>query len=387
MPINQPQLKKAFFDPTPDRCFPTLPARPTDDEVRMMLAENNAKCPLSKIVVSEKNRDAMHTLRLFAFTALTRSDHSMRGMNFGAYAMPGQGKTTVVKALLETVGIPTLFVQSDSLESTWHLFELIRDKLDECGCPLVPQTSNHHLIIPPMAVFFDEAHSLKQDLRTGGLLNAMEGDDGWLRTKAPGRNKPTYLVDCRDICWIAATTDPGLLFEQSEAFYSRFPTQVRWANAGKPEIASIVKSKFPKMPQEACDLVAHYCRVPRQAKAFAEKMDWQRRFAAGLDWKEAAFKVADLARIDKHGMPLQYLDVLTALGQKPISKANLCIAAKCNIDELSTMVLPYLLDDYMGTGPLIGITSKGCALTKAGMAELDLREIDHNGQSVLSEYL
>lgn len=380
--IIQPQFQKSFFDPTPDRRWPKLPPPPSSDEIRAKL--DDPQTPLNQIVVSERNQGGMHVLRLFAYTAMTRYNRSCRGMSYGIYSGPGQGKTSVVKKWVETIGIPFIFVQSDALESTWQLFQMIAKEHAEWNQPLQPQTSEQHFYIPPCIVFFDEAHALSKDLRTGGLLNAMELKDGWLRTQPPGKNQKTILVDCSQVCWVAATTDPGLLFAQSQAFYERFTNHIVWHSAGPKEIASIVKKNNTEISDEACALVAHYVPNPRRAIAFAEQMVMERNMYWG-SWAEAARKVAHINGIDEYGMTYQQVNLLKALGHKPIAANRLSIFAKCRKEELDKIILPPLLDDVEGRGPLIESTSKGFAVTRAGLRELDKRGIDHNGDDIIAE--
>lgn len=102
-------------------------------------------------------------------------------------------------------------------------------------------------------------------------------------------------------------------------------------------------------------------------------------------WKEAAASVAEINGIDCYGMGYKQVDVLRALGQRPISKNNLCVPAKCRIEELETMILPGLLDDVTGRGSLIQVTSKGFAITKQGLSELNKRGIVNRGDEVSAE--
>lgn len=361
------------------KVFPKL----TDSEVRVMLAVNNSKCPLNRIVVSDKNEGAMHALRLIAFKALKKEDRSCRGANFGIYAGPGQGKTHVVKAFAETIEIPCIMIQSDALETTWQLFEEIQKEFTAQGFPLVPQTSPEHFIVPPCIVFFDEAHGLPKQLRTCGLLNAMEYNDGWLAA-VPPKGGTAYMIDCMNVCWIGASTDPGLIFSQSEAFHSRLGMHLIWNAAGKEEVARIIRHNHPNMPQVACDLVAHYQQVPRKAISFANQMLLEISMM-NCTWEEAAAKIAEVNGIDEYGMPSQQLSILKALGQRPIAKKNLTIHGKCRIEELERIILPPLLDEADNRGSLVGITGKGYAITRAGLKELDKRGIAHKGDPITFE--
>jgi Holliday junction resolvasome RuvABC ATP-dependent DNA helicase subunit len=374
------QMKKLFFDSTPERLYSKLPLRPSDEDIRDEL--DGPFCPLNDIVVGPRNEKNLHKLRLFSFTALKREDHSCRGMNFGIYAGPGQGKTHVVRAWAKTVGIPFVFVQSDALKSTWHLFQMIAKEFENTY-PLTPQGDEFSYILPPCIVFFDEAHALSKDLRTGGLLNAMEFNDGWLRTTKGGANTEMYTIDCQNVCWIGATTDPGILFKESQAFYDRLDNHLFWAPAGRAEIESIVRAKYPEFPDEAAKAVAFYNRVPRLAVAFAKAMKMERDYSSS-SWEEAALKVAEMNGIDRHGMPYQLVGILKALGQRPISKSNLLVVSKVRADELDKMILPPLMEESDDRPALVQVGAKGYQITQAGADELTKRGIPWKKSAIFS---
>lgn len=378
------QIIKGFFDSTPDRSRPHLASPPTDNDINRYL--DGPDCPLRRVVVSKRNEPAMNQLRTFAFNALLRDDHSCRGMNFGFYCGPGQGKTHSIKAFAETIGIPLVFIQSDALESTWMLFELIAEAHKKAGWPMVPTKDDYHFEIPPCLVWFDEAQALSKDLRTGGLLNAMEYNDGWLRTQPPGKNPKQYTVDCYDVCWMASSTDPGDIYKESKAFYDRLSDHVIWHPAGPKEITQIVQNNFPELPYEACEMVAHYMRVPRGAIAFANNMCLQRR-SDNCSWRESAQRVAKIKGIDAFGMLEKEITLLAILGQSPVSKSNLPNIIGVRKAELEEMLIPPLLDDQEGRGQLVRPTHKGFAITNAGLLELDKRKIKHAGDKVTAEYI
>lgn len=383
MKVIEVQRQKLFFDPTLDRRYPDLPAPSTDEQIRLYLHPNNMQCPLNKIIVSEANEGKMRTLRLFAFSALSKPNHSCRGCNFGIYAGPGQGKTNIVKAFAETVKIPFKEIQSSTLTSTWQLFQELKTMFEGLGCPIVPQQSENHFVLPPCIVFFDEAHGLDDDLRTCGLLNAMEKKDGWMACVA-SKDQPIQMVDCRNVCWIAATTDPGLLYKLSEAFYSRLSNHITWARAGKKEIARIIKANHPELDDAICSMVGFYERVPREALAFADTMIIEQRYS-NSEWADAALKTAEINGIDEHGMHSQQLNLLKALGQRPYARNSLVIPASCRIEELEHMILPPLMEHNDEHLPFIASTRRGIAITKAGLVELDKRGISHRGERICAE--
>lgn len=380
------QFARVFF--SLDGSDPRLPGPPTDDEIMAYL--DSPECPLNRIVVSKRNEPAMVGLRTYAFNALLRHDHSCRGMNFGYYCGPGQGKSFSIKCFAETIGIPFIVVQSDALESTWQLFEMIAEAFKADGFPLVPLLDEDEATgpktnlycIPPCIVFFDEAQSLSKDLRTGGLLNAMEYNDGWLQTANP--KKQAYMIDCQHVCWVAASTDPGEIQAKSDAFHSRFTQHVIWHPAGPSEVAQIVQRNSPALSLDVCQKVASYVLVPRKAIAFAGLMQMRQRMT-GCSWDEAARQVAVINDIDEFGMEGKQLRVLTALGQGPVARTNLPTLAGCKAAELFTSVVPYLFDDVEGRGQLLKPTRSGWAIKRQGLKELDKRGIPHKGDRVTAE--
>jgi AAA+ superfamily predicted ATPase len=376
--FNDPELLATIGLPAD----PNLPMKPTDQEIIDYL--DSSACPLNRIVVSERNKPAMKSLRTYAFNALLNPYHSCSGMNFGFYAGPGQGKSFMVRCWAETVGIPFIDIASETLESTWQLYELIAEKFSKGDTPLVPTLNEETYAIPPCIIFFDEAQSLKKDLRTaGGLLKAMERADGWLQTVTP-KSKVTYRIACHHVCWVAASTDPGEIYAQSEAFHSRFSQDVIWYPAGRDEVALIVQRTFPELPMEACKSVAYYSLVPRKAISFADLMMKTRRMA-GCSWAQAAKEVAVEKGIDEFGMEEKGVMILRALGQRPVARTGLPTLARCRPAELEKIILPPLFDNVEGRGQLIRPTPRGFAITRAGLLELEKRKIPHKGEKITAE--
>lgn len=388
--MEQIQYQKIFWGNDP-----SVPPKPTEDDIRMALSPNNSNCPLNKVIYGPENEGNMRTLRRFAFTAMKRQNHSLRGCNFGMYAQSGQGKTYVVKQFAKTVGIPFVFVQSMSLNDTATLFQMICDECAKFDTPVVPYKptpdTKADYTLPPMIVFFDEAHALPSKMMTGGLLNAMESDDGMMIVKS-GRSS-TFLVDCKDVCWIGATTEKGKLFD---AFANRMSTDIEWRSAASNEVAQIVAQKMSArfkdgeiceaLTDEACLLAARYRRVPREAISFALKMSQQRDMYPSDTWEEAAAQVAQDMGLDEWGFSKKQIAILSALGQRPHAEKRLAGVAKCRPEQVERYELPMLMD-YSNGGPLVvPITGRGMCLTEAGLRELDKRNIPHRGLKITAEH-
>lgn len=389
------QQQKAFFDRTDDRSFPHLPEAPSYAEIRTALAENNRSCPLNEVVVSSANEGNMRTLRRFAFSAYRNYNHSCRGCNFGIYSPPGQGKTFVVKKFAETIGLPFVFVQSPSLENAYMLFEQIRDTLAKSDIPLVEQNhKDYDYYIPPCIVFFDEAHELKNSLMRGSLLNAMEPNDAMLIFKTPGAKGDIVRVDCWEVCWIAATTDRGDLFD---AFDSRLSTAIEWHPAEGDELTNIVRSGLRQKvkggelpfcpPDEICRLIGSYQKVPRLAiHGFGTKVVQHKMYMPSCSWEECCEVVAGDIGMNEYGFTKKQVAVLTALGQRPIAETRLADIAQCRLAQLKKYELPGLMQ-YTGGGPyVVSFSGKGMCITKAGLDKLDKMGIGHNGRKITADY-
>lgn len=393
------QRKKIFFDSTPDRRLKSLPPRPSDDEIRVHLFDSSSDCPLNNIICGKANAGNMEILQTFAFTALKRGDRSCRDCNFGIYAQSGQGKTYVVKQFAKTIGIPFVFVQSKSLKNTWMLFEMIRDRFDQHEhngrrWPPIEEVNEDEFdyALPPCIVFFDEAHALSKSMMTAGLLNAMESGDGTMVAKPEGANSDAVRIDCSEVCWIAATTEKGMLFD---AFENRL-TSIEWASARKEELVQIVKMAVDQryengelehtLPEYACEIVTRYQRVPREAVQFAELTIQKKDVFPNFTWEDAASSVAKNLDIDEGGLTKKQVNVMSALGTRPIAESRLPSVAKCRKEQLQRYVLPPLME-YNEIGPLvISLPGRGMCLTESGLKELEKRGIGHNGHKVTVEY-
>lgn len=370
------QRQMSFYNH--DGTLPYLPDKPTSEDIAEHLSDED--CALNKIIVSDKNQGNMEILRLFIHQAYTLHNHSCRGMSFAIYASAGQGKTYLVKQFAEVVGIPFVFVQSDALSDNSHLFSQIK-KAFSATTPIVEVETNK-FTIPPCIVFLDEIHALNSKVMDG-LLNAMEYNDGMMRvTTGKAAKSKTIEIDCREICWVGATTEEGKL---PGPFSSRLETSIVWHSAGPKEIYQIVQSHFPKFTDEACNAVAKYRRVPREAMAFARKMEWAKE-RDELTWDDAAAFIAKQMEIDEFGMLHREIAILKALGQRPIAKANLATVGKCNEEALDKIVMPPLLE-HTENGPFVIPTRRGYTITQSGIEELNKRGIPNKGERITVEFM
>lgn len=389
------QQMRVYFDNSKDRCRPHLPSPPTDEEIAVQLSRNNANCPLNRIIVSPANEGNFRILHRFATAAYKNPTRSCKGFNFGIYSPPGQGKTFVVKRWAETIGIPFVFVQSSSLKSTYHLFEQIQKECEKRACPIVPhKTEKADFVLPPMIVFFDEAHEISSDLQRGGLLNPLEPDDGHMHVVEPGVRGETVSVNCGAVCWIAATTDPADLFD---AFRSRFMNKIEWTPAGPDELPGIIRAGLLEKlrqgevrsipPESICKRIAHYQKVPRLAiHGLGLQVCLEKESMPSSTWEECCKTVASDLGIDEWGFSKKQIMILKALGNRPLAKGRLGDICNCRAAQVEQMELPGLMQ-YTDGGPYcLTVSGKGMCITQAGISQLEKRGIPHNGRKVTVEY-
>ena len=233
------------------------------------------------------------------------------------------------------------------------------------------------MLVPPCVVFIDEVHALPRNL-IPDLLKAVDPGDGMMHIE------DGWFANCRNVCWIIATTERGMLFP---AFDSRF-RKVRLEMYGAEEIAAIVRLHHPTWNLPLCRLATRYAgRVPREALAFAADMEleWERNGGAA-DWEALAAQVARSHGIDRYGLTHQRLNVLVALGQVgAVSKGRACDYAECGIEELEKFVMPALLVSTVSEPAMVAVTNKGYAVTRRGLEELDRRGIPHRGEAVVAD--
>lgn len=388
------QEMRAFYDPTPERRHAHLPLKPSDDQIRTWLARNNQRLPLNQIIVSEENERHFRTMQLMTFSVLQKWNRNPRGNNFGMYCPPGQGKTFIVKRLAETWGVCFVFVQSPSIDSNYMLFEAICEAAKKYGTPIVPHKKRADYTLPPMLIFFDEAHKLPMGMMKGSLLNAMEPDDAIMVVKQPGVKGSSFTVDCWNVCWCAATTDRGDLFD---AFESRLTNPIQWAPATDKELPRMIKQGLDAKvkseeistspPIEACEIIARYQKVPRLAiHGFGVKVVQQKQFSPSDTWEEAAESVAKMSGIDEGGLTKRQVSILTALGQRPIAEGRLGDICGCRLKEVQRYELPGLQQYHYGGPFIVSVSGKGMCITKAGLAQLEKRSIGHGGDRITAEY-
>ncbi len=335
---------------------------PSVEQRRWWVDSKNTECALNKFI---GNYDAIKRLRRIAYTALGNYNHCCSEMSLAFIGPASTGKTTLARLFAETLELTFIEINPRQIKNLYDIFAVMYHAFHKDGLPLM--ANNNVYKIPPSIVFIDEVHSLKQSV-VDGLLKPTEAKDRMMAVV--DRQDNQIAVDCKSVCWIIATTDRGKLFD---AFDTRF-SKIFLKMYNKEEIAEIIHFHNSNIPREVCDLIASYSgKVPREALDFATEIELEQTMS-GDGWDIVCKRIAEERGIDPFGMTYQRLNILKALSKKAVSLKRLPNIANCKIEELEKFILPPLLESSDGDA-LISVGARGFEITKAGLNELQKRDI------------
>ena len=362
---------------SPQSCLEYAPLSQQEIEIFLNLdiPQLRERGPFGSVIGQDK---AVRRLKRIAGTALATPEHRC-ATNILFEGPSSVGKTHLARVFAEKVlMLPLVELDATVLANKKSAKQEILDEVgkvcDQLNLPLVEIKENFYCL-PPIVIFIDEAQTLPKDLQDA-LLKATERKDHMLVTDA---NK---VVDCKNVCWILATTHRGQL---REAFDNRFK-KIQLHLYSEEEVAKIVQLNFSQLDARVCSLIAHYNpRVPREALDFAEEVKAEKIAHPEITWDQAASNVASDAEIDQFGMTFQRLNILRALGQHgPMSLSRLCGVAQCEEETLRARVLPPLLTTLPNEPSLVDVAHRHF-ITGAGLQELDKRKIKHLGKKAMPE--
>ena len=347
---------------------------PSDQEKLELISQNNPDNPFNNFV---GNENGVRRLLRAAYTAFGRYNRCCNDQNFALLGPASVGKTTMAKMYAKLIGIPFVEISPKRINKISDVIQCISDVLNNVSGVWQDSSGNEweytlslvnlgdgKRFCPPIIVFIDEVHALKNAI-VQGLLKATEKKDGIL-VDENGIN-----LNCTNVCWVVATTDRGQLFD---AFDTRF-TKINLEPYTLNEISKIISINYPDWSNKVCDLVAKYSGgVPREAIAFAKEMCLEHAIRPD-SWENIALTVAKDNNIDEHGMSFQRLKILKFLKDAPVPKNRLAITLNCKEEELEKFILPPMLQFTLDRNPLITVTSKGYTITETGLEELRKRGV------------
>lgn len=339
----------------------------SDDERRWAVDPENPDFELNKFI---GNKEAKRRLSRAVFSALGKRNRCCADYSFAICGPASTGKTHLAKLFAASLEIPFVTIEPQSIRRVHDVFAEIKRVCDEEYDDIeVVQNEDGGYVLPPVVVFIDEVHNLRKGV-VQGLLKATEPSDRSMVTEEGCK------VSTENVCWMIATTDRGDLFD---AFDTRFQ-KVNLRLYTKKEMSRIIKLNNPDWGESACMLVAEYnSHVPREALAFARDMRVEHEMNRGVSWEEAAAIVAKDHGIDKWGMTNSRVEVLKALGQRPISLSQLQYVVHVKEEELKKFIMPPLLAQTPDQEPLVTVSTRGYTITLEGIAELQKRGLPNRG--------
>lgn len=337
---------------------------------RWLVSPDNSQYELNKFI---GNKEAVKRISRAVFSALGKNNRDCSDYSFALCGPASTGKTYMAKLFAKAVKIPFVSIEPQSIESVQDIFAEI-EKVCAEEVSLVEYPGGLYFL-PPMIVFIDEVHNLKNSV-VQGLLKATEPNDRVMVTEKG------YEVRTDKVCWMIATTDRGDLFD---AFDTRFQ-KVNLQLYSMKEMAQIVKMNNPDFDEDTCLLVAKYnSQVPREALAFARDMRVEKEMSGCDSWEDVAKAVAKDHGIDEHGMTLSRFEIIRSLGQGPVSAAQMPFVVHVKPEELRKFILPPLMGRTPDRDPLVTVSARGYTITKAGLEELDKRSIPNRGLDAMPE--
>lgn len=339
---------------------------------RWLVSPENPHYQLNKFI---GNKEAVKRISRAVFSALGKENRDCSDYSFALCGPASTGKTYMAKLFAEALKLPFVSIEPQSIESVQDIFDEIERVCAEDGRVSLVEYPGGRYFLPPIIVFIDEVHNLKNSV-VQGLLKATEPNDRVMVTEKG------YEVRTDKVCWMIATTDRGDLFD---AFDTRFQ-KVNLQLYSMKEMAHIVKMNNPDFDEDACMLVAKYnSQVPREALAFARDMRVEKEMSGLESWEDVAKVVAKDHGIDEHGMTISRVEILRSLGQGPVSAAQLPFVVHVKPEELRKFILPPLMSRTPDREPLVTVSARGYVITKAGLDELELRSISNRGLDAMPE--
>lgn len=201
---------------------------PSEELIKSVADFNNPNCPLFKYV---GNRNAVERLSRAAFDAWSRYNHACNDHSLILFGPDGTDKLSLAKLFAKTVALPFVLIQSESIQSVDEIFAAISrvceqtlvtgsgestlrliqvDRVDErTGQPM---GLTNYYVLPPMIVFFDEVHTLRENFAQR-LAIAFDSGDSELLTESG------ITANTVNVCWIFGTSERSSL---SKLFEARF---------------------------------------------------------------------------------------------------------------------------------------------------------------------
>lgn len=282
------------------------------------------------------------------------------------------GKTEMAKRVAVIMDLPFSSYAGATLKNVKQLISTMDRAAASHGMP-VKQTGERGGMpvfkVPPMLVFVDEAHDMKEGVQET-FLTLIEAKD---RTAVIEIDREMRVYDVSDVGFIFATTHPHLLIR---TFRNRC-TEIALRSYTAGEVTAMVRNQYPDLPVEVITDIATCCKcIPRKALDFARDVVAESATRGNADLRQCFARVArGRGILGKNGTTRNDIHVLRAIAKlngpalKPRPAGAGLIASQLqDIDriEIRDEIEPFLLrNNYISS------TERGRVITSRGRMLLD----------------
>lgn len=307
------------------------------------------------------NEAAVKRLQRFVLGAL-RQDVRRIKVNLALTGPASVGKTMLSKRIARALELPYLGCEGPTLVSVDDLLDRMeREVVAANGKVLTVGHSGGMPVreFPPMVVFIDEAHEIKEPLQQA-LLTLLEPKT----SRVTGKN---YVAQGTNVSWVLATTDWGDLIKTLQTRL----IQLKLEPYTVEEVALIVAGQYPRLPPSVLTELAVAGRlVPRVALQRAEELDNAWSIEPDTNPEDLVDVLYDEWGIDDEGTDQTDIEYLQFLDREGKAVGVQRIANQLNIgtNELERNIEPYLV--HKG---FIQMTGGGRQISQLGRSHLRRR--------------
>lgn len=251
---------------------------------------------------------------------------------------PSTGKTELARRIARTLELPFLQTSAAAISSIDDLLDAMKRQAESERARLRRVGERGGLPVlkfPPMCVFVDEAHELRNPVQNA-LLTLLEPND-----RCGGGPHTPFVADVSDVTFIFATTDFGAL---DRALRTRLE-RIDLAPYTVAQVAQIVATAYPGWPEDVyARLAVAGRRSPRIALQRARNLAQRLNTYANEGPSPALERLFELWGIDDLGVSEQDRALLALLqeAQQPRGVSSLASRLQTSEDEITDVIEPYL---------------------------------------------
>lgn len=322
------------------------------------------------------NEEAVYAIERDLILALAEEQPRM-ARAFLLWGPSSAGKTEMAKRVAGVMGLPFNTFAGATLKNVKQVINTMERAAAANQQPIRPAGERGGMQvyrIPPMLIFVDEAHDMKEMVQET-FLTMIESND---RTAVVEIEREMRVYDVSEVGFIFATTHPHLLLR---TFRNRC-TEIALRSYTADEVASMVRNKYDLPADIIRDIATCNKCIPRKAIDFARDVLSESVTRQNADMRQCFARVArGKGILGVNGITRNDIHVLRVIAKLngPASKprpagAGLIVAQLGEIDrrEIRDEIEPFLIAKGYITS-----TERGRVITARGRMLLDEFQEEH----------